>query len=102
LRQTVLAVDFWTGDTPSGTAPYFQGARLGGYYRLRGFEDNRFNDQAAIHYAAELRLTPRWNPIPRIDLMGGIEIDWFQVVLFAEVGRVAESWDVSELHSDMK
>jgi hypothetical protein len=34
--------------------------------------------------------------------MGGIEIDWFQVVLFAEVGRVAESWDVSELHSDMK
>ena len=102
LRQTVLAVDFWTGDTPSGTAPYFQGARLGGYYRLRGFEDNRFNDQAAIHYAAELRLTPRWNPIPSIDLMGGIEIDWFQVVLFAEVGRVADSWDVSELHSDMK
>ncbi len=102
FRQTVLALDLWTGDTPSGTAPYFNGARLGGYYRLRGFENNRFSDQAAISYTAELRLMPRWNPIPHIDLMGGIDIDWIQVVLFGEVGRVAPSWSFSELHSDMK
>lgn len=47
-------------------------------------------------------LTPKWNPIPYIDLLGGIEIDWLQLVLFGEVGRVAADWDFSELHSDMK
>jgi hypothetical protein len=31
-----------------------------------------------------------------------LEIDWWQLVPFVEVGRVAEKWSVSELHTDMK
>jgi len=102
FKQAILALDIWTSGVTDGDAPYNRGPRLGGYYRLRGFENDRFNDDAAIAYTVELRLTPKWNPIPYIDLLGGIEIDWLQLVLFGEVGRVAADWDFSELHSHMK
>ena len=29
-------------------------------------------------------------------------MNWLQTVLFAEVGRVADTWSFSELHEDMK
>jgi hypothetical protein len=29
-------------------------------------------------------------------------VDWIQLVPFAELGRVAPSWDLGELHSSMK
>ena len=31
-----------------------------------------------------------------------IRIEWLQFVPYVEVGRVAPSWNVSELHTDMK
>ncbi len=102
FRQAVVALDFWTGATANGDTPYFSGARLGGYFRLRGFEINRFNDDAVVAYTAELRLTPHWNPVPHIDLLGGIDVDWLQFVLFGEAGRVASGWSVSGLHRDIK
>ncbi len=105
LKQAILAFDVWTSEVTDGDAPYNRGPRLGGYWRLRGFDTDRFNDQAAVAYTLELRLTPRWNPWPRVNLFGlieDVEIDWFQVVLFGEAGRVADDWDFSELHSDMK
>ncbi len=116
FRQRVIAFDFWTIDTPSWETtttasgevishrpPYFAGATLGGILRMRGYPSNRFNDKAAIYYAAEYRVIPRWNPFdgwPR--LQKHLEIAWWQWVPFVEVGRVAPSWNIDDLHSDMK
>jgi len=116
FRQRVLALDFWTADTPSWDVvhdgdrkliqhrppPYF-GATLGGINRLRGYPSSRFNDKAAIYYGAELRLIPRWNPLAGDEwLKRFARIDWIQLVGFAEVGRVAPHWNLSDLHTDMK
>jgi hypothetical protein len=69
---------------------------------MRAFPSNRFNDQAVMYYSAEYRMTLRWNPIPRISFVVDAEVDWLQLVPFVEVGRVAPSWSLSELHEDMK
>lgn len=116
FRQRVLALSFWTADTPTwdvervGGAqvithrpPSYFGATLGGLDRLRGFPTARFNDKAAILYTAELRVIPRWHPLGDVAWIGRFaRIDWWQAVGFVELGRVAEDWDVSELHSHMK
>ena len=113
LRQGVLALNSWTSlsptwdERPDGTIsnrpPAYTGSTLGGLWRLRGFPTQRFNDKAAIYYAAELRLIPEWNPFnnwPRIQKYVGIR--WLQFVPFVEIGRVAPEWNFSRLHSDMK
>ncbi|UCD56923.1 MAG: BamA/TamA family outer membrane protein, partial [Candidatus Hydrogenedentota bacterium] len=102
LRQRVIALNMWTVNALSGEPPSFAGATLGGLFRMRGFPAARFNDQAAIYYAAELRLIPEWNPLAEISFLEFLEIDWIQLVPFVEVGRVARGWNISELHSDMK
>lgn len=112
FRNRILAFDFWTADTPSWNTdgpviknrpPAYTGATLGGLWRMRGFPTQRFNDRAAIYYSAEMRLTPHWNPF---DSWGAVQdrlgVEWIQIVPFLEVGRVAESYDLAELHSDMK
>ena len=113
FRQQVLAFDFWTaysptwneksnGDIENG-APSFAGATLGGLWRLRGYPSQRFSDKAAIYYAAEMRLIPRWNPFdgwPWLQKYLGIQ--WLQFVPFVEIGRVAPEWSVERLHEDMK
>lgn len=111
-RQTVLALGFWTADTPTAktqagggmlnVAPYFEGPRLGGLRRLRAYDFDRFHDVAGIHYAAELRLMPDWHPLGRVDRLRPLHLDWWQIVPFAEVGRVAPDWDLSTLHEDMR
>lgn len=116
FRQRVLALNFWTADTPSWDVdvengvevithrpPNYSGATLGGLDRLRGFPTARFNDKAAIYYAAELRLIPRWNPLGEVQwLKRFARVDWWQFVPFVELGRVAPHWNLSELHTDMK
>jgi len=70
---------------------------------MRAYPSQRFSDRAAIYYSAELRLIPRRNPFdawPRLQRVVGVE--WVQVVPFVEVGRVAPSWDATNLHSSMK
>jgi len=70
---------------------------------MRGFPTQRFNDRSAIYYSAEMRLSPHWNPFdswPAVQNRLGVE--WIQVVPFLEVGRVADKYDLGELHSDMK
>ncbi len=48
-------------------------------------------------------MTPKWNPLAEISwLQRYLEIAWWQWVPFVEVGQVAPSWSVDELHSDMK
>ncbi len=116
LRQQVIALNFWTADTPTWDSshseggqrvfhrpPPFKGATLGGLWRMRAFPSTRFNDQAAIFYSAEYRMIPRWNPIAKIAwLQKHLQMAWWQLVPFVEVGRVAEKWTANELHSDMK
>ena len=108
FRQQVLAFDFWTGSSPTSDVvdgmvrnrpPQYMGARLGGQHRLRGFPIYRFNDAAAIYYAGEYRVMPRWNPLEKYKWMG---VDFFQLVGFIEVGRVAPAWVLDTLHTDMK
>jgi hypothetical protein len=116
FRQRVIAFDFWTADAPSwddtsmkdgkivfNRPPTYLGATLGGLWRMRGFPATRFNDQAAVYYAIEYRLIPEWNPFAHIDWMQRyLGVEWLQLVTFAETGRVAPAWSVSELHSTMK
>lgn len=115
-RQQVLALNFWTGSSPSWTEttladgttvvsddpPFLEGARLGGFYRMRAFPTNRFNDRSVIYTAAEYRFTPRWNPIENVSWLNFLHLDWFQLVGFAEGGRVAGEYDFDELTSDWK
>jgi hypothetical protein len=113
FRQRVLALNAWTSYSPTWSLrpdglvdnrpPAFSGATLGGLWRMRAFPAQRFNDKAGIYYAAEMRLIPQWNPMERVPaLQERVGIEWFQVVPFVEVGRVAPGWDLQELHSRMK
>jgi hypothetical protein len=113
FRQRVIALDFWTAYSPSwderedgdidNGPPTYAGATLGGLWRMRGYPSQRFSDKAAIYYAAEFRVIPRWNPFegwPWVQKYVGVQ--WLQFVPFVEVGRVAPEWGVSRLHEDMK
>jgi len=113
LRQGVVALDYWTsysltwqkesGGEITNRPPAYTGSTLGGLWRMRGYPTQRFNDKAAVYYAAELRLIPDWNPFnrwPRFQKYVGIK--WLQFAPFVEVGRVAPEWSFSRLHSDMK
>jgi len=113
FRQRVIALDMWTALSPSwdyrpdGTianrSPIFAGANLGGIWTMRGYRFARFSDKAGIYYSAEYRMIPRWNPFMSWSwLQEQLGVDWIQLVPFAELGRVAPSWDLSELHSSMK
>ncbi|MCZ6637226.1 MAG: hypothetical protein O7C66_03420, partial [Alphaproteobacteria bacterium] len=49
------------------------------------------------------RLIPEWNPFDRRPgLQRQIGVEWPQFVPFAAIGRVAPTWDIEELHTDMK
>jgi hypothetical protein len=114
LSQQVLALDLWgahaftwrTRDTPAGRVlvrapPSFEGARLGGLFRLRAYDSARFSDQSALHYTLEYRVTPRKNPLDEIPLLSEIGSAWTQFVVFGEMGRVHEGFDLDDLHTDM-
>ena len=113
FRQRVVAFDVWTAYSPTwdvtssgdidNRPPAYTGATLGGLWKLRAYPTQRFNDKAVFYYGAELRLSPGWNPFnnwPAVQKYLGVQ--WLQFVPFAEVGRVAPSYDVENLHSSMK
>jgi hypothetical protein len=113
-RQRVLALDIWTGDTPTygetvlpnGTIqknsapPYYEGATLGGFYRMRAYPFYRFSDRSVIYTSAEYRYTPHWNPIGEIRWLRFLKMDWMQFAGFVEGGRVAREYTLSALMSD--
>jgi hypothetical protein len=112
LRHNVLAFDMWTSYSPSwetnadgsidNNPPAYTGSTLGGLWRMRGYPSQRFNDKSALYYAAELRMTPEWNPFEQWPgLQRHIGVEWIQFAPFVELGRVAPEWDAEELHSDM-
>ncbi len=112
-RQSVLALDFWTAYSPSWDRdddpktvidkhrpPMWEGANLGGWNRMRAYDNNRFSDKAAIYGAVEYRVIPEWNPMRGLK-WNPFPIDWFQLALYAEAGRVNKSYD-ADLLSDLK
>ncbi len=66
-RQRVVALNLWTGSSPSWETsvdqngdefishnpPFLEGAKLGGFYRFRAYPNNRFNDRSVL--SVELR-----------------------------------------------
>ncbi len=113
-QQNVLALSAWTGysfswdsDNTYGNTnidahrpPPQEGARLGGFNRMRGYGNNRFSDKAAFYASAEYRAILNYNPF-RTNKYIPVAIDWFQVVPFVEVGRVNDTYNF-DLLSDMK
>lgn len=112
--QRVIALGIWTAYVPTWESeiidgvevvtrrtPHFEGATLGGLYRMRAYEDNRFQDKAAIWYTAEYRTVPSWQPLKNIQWLDWADISWWQWVVFAEAGQVAPSYSLDELHSDL-
>jgi len=112
-QQNVLAMSFWTGysfswddesqymtDIDSHRPPPWEGARLGGMFRMRGYNTNRFSDRAVIYGSAEYRAILDWNPFRKNDYLP-VAIDWLQIVGFVEAGRVNENYDF-DLLQDMK
>ena len=112
-KQNVLALSVWTGysyswDNDSEIAPGFnahrppmwEGARLGGFNRMRGYDNNRFSDKAVFYATAEYRAIIDYDPFKN-NSMVPVAVDWFQVVPFIEVGRVHDQYNF-DLLSDMK
>ena len=112
-KQNVLAMSMWTGysfswDNDKEIAPgvnahrppTWEGARLGGFFKMRGYDNNRFSDKAAFYATAEYRAILDYNPLKDNSYVP-VAVDWFQVVAFVEVGRVHDQYNF-DLMSDMK
>jgi len=105
-RQRIIALNLWTGDCPTWDEelqadgrigvhhrpPFYEGATLGGFYRMRGYPVDRFNDRSVIYTAAEYRYTLDWNPLGNISWLAFLQSDWLQLVGFVEGGRVANDY----------
>ncbi len=115
-QQNVLALNFWTGYSFSwddskellpGIAAYRppmdEGGRLGGIFRMRGYDSNRFSGKAVIYGTAEYRAMLKYNPFKNSDLeeYSPVSIDWFEIVGFVEMGRVNNEYNF-DLLTDLK
>jgi len=112
-QQNVLAMSFWTGYSFSWDdekeikpgidahrPPPWEGARLGGLFRMRGYNTDRFSDRAVIYGTAEYRAVLDWNPFRKNDYIP-VSVDWLQIVGFVEAGRVHDTYNF-DLLTDMK
>ncbi len=114
-KQRIIALNLWTGDTPSWSEkdnadgsvsvtnrpPFYEGATLGGFYRMRAYPMHRFNDRSVIYTSAEYRYTLDWNPLGNVSWLRFLRSDWLQLVAFAEGGRVANDYG-SDIFQDWK
>ncbi len=111
-KQRIIALNLWTGDVPSweehtdadgktrvsNRPPFYEGSTLGGFYRMRGYPVDRFNDRSVLYTTAEYRYTLDWNPLGNISWLRFLQSDWLQLVGFVEGGRVAN--DYGDLFED--
>ncbi|MGF1723075.1 BamA/TamA family outer membrane protein [Vibrio kyushuensis] len=112
FEQQVIAFDFYTADTPSWNRcndsqtcvrpPEHEQISLGGLYRLRSYTGGRYHGRSAIHYSAEYRMLPEWQPLGSIPVINYYDLPWWQWVAFIDAGRVAEEYDLKTLHTDMQ
>jgi len=105
-KQRIIALNMWTGATTSwqeqtnaagditvtNRPPFYDGAVLGGFYRMRAYPMSRFNDRSVLYSTAEYRYTLQWNPLADISWLGFLKCDWIQLVGFLEGGRVANDY----------
>ena len=115
-QQQVVALNGWVADTPTWNRtenvngaeeyrrpPSYAGVYLGGWYRLRGYSINRFYGRSAVSYSAEYRVKPHWQPLQQLPLLGDwYSLPWWQWTVFADAGRVADTFSARKLHTDMK
>ena len=107
INKQVLALDFYIADTPSWQddahqPPEYAGIKLGGLYRLRSYSSGRFHGRSAIHYSAEYRVMPDWQPLKEWPIFNLYDVPWWQWVAFVDAGRVADEFSLSTLHEEMK
>jgi outer membrane protein assembly factor BamA len=111
-QQNVLAMSFWSGysfswDRDSNNQgidahrpPPWEGGKLGGMFRMRGYNSDRFSDKSVIYGTAEYRAILDWNPFRKNDYIP-VAVDWLQVVGFVEAGNVNDKYN-TDLFEDMK
>jgi len=116
-KQDVLALNTWTGysfswDNDNQIMPYIdknrppldEGGTLGGMFRMRGYDSNRFSGKAVLYGTAEYRSILKYNPFKSEKFLKDntpVAIDWFQLVGFVEAGAVSDDYN-SNLITDMK
>lgn len=100
-RQRVLAFNFWIIDTPTWDDSDTEDGEVEFH---RPPPSNRFHSRSAVYYATEYRHVLYWNPLRDMRFLHklNVHVSWLQLVGFAELGQVADEFDLSELHSDMK
>ena len=110
FAQQVMAFNFYLADTPTWNAqsgnnfhrpPSFAGVSLGGFDRLRGYPSKRFTGRSAVMYSAEYRIQPRWQPLQQWPIFNLYDIPWWQWVVFAEAGQVADEFNAAALHENL-
>lgn len=110
LNNHVLAFNAAIADTPTWNnvtdgkyhrPPEFAGVSLGGFHHLRGYSSQRFHGRSSVSYTAEYRVQPNWQPLESV-FEGYYDVPWWQWVMFIEAGRVADEFNLSTLHKDMK
>ncbi|WOT04655.1 hypothetical protein [Shewanella youngdeokensis] len=111
FANQVMAFNVYLADTPTWNSqgddghhrpPTFAGVRLGGFDRLRAYANKRFTGRSAVLYSAEYRIQPRWQPLQEWPVFNLYDIPWWQWVAFAETGQVADEFNASALHDDLK
>lgn len=112
--QNILALNVWTGYSFSWDVgnniteegfdahqpPMWEGGRLGGFMRMRGYDQNRFSGKAVFYASAEYRSIIDYNPLKNNKYLP-VDIEWFQVVPFVEAGKVNDEYNL-DLLNDMK
>jgi len=102
-EQQVIALNAWTAHTLSDApAPHYYGVTLGGLYRLRAYPIERFHDKSALYYSAEFRTIPKSDLLRNITFLEFANLEWWEVAIFYETGRVAPDWNFKDLHDSMK
>ncbi|MCW3171381.1 BamA/TamA family outer membrane protein [Shewanella subflava] len=110
--EQVVAANVFVADTPTWNdyenatqdyrrPPSFAGVYLGGYDRSRGYSSKSFTGRSAVNYTLEYRIKPQWQPLQNWPIFNLYHIPWWQWVMFAEVGKVANEFDAQALHTDM-
>ncbi|WP_120513588.1 BamA/TamA family outer membrane protein [Photobacterium salinisoli] len=113
--QQVIAFNAYVSDVPSWNQseqvngqtryhrpPEFARASLGGLFRLRSYPGGRFSDRSALSYSMEYRVMPEWQPLSGWPVFDWYDVPWWQWVLFTDLGRVADEFDLAELNRDMR
>lgn len=102
-EQQVIALNVWTAHTLSDApAPHYYGVTLGGLYRLRAYPIERFHDNSAVYYSAEFRTIPKSDLLRNISFLEFANLEWWELAIFYETGRVAPDWNLKDLHDSMK